>query len=107
VSVAVLVRLSRAGVSGLMSEDCVAGACARQSFDEGRAALPEGVDFTAIYSRRDGIVDWRACLDPAAHPVEVRASHLGMAVDPRVISEVVRGLRPGASVVEVDRGEIA
>jgi pimeloyl-ACP methyl ester carboxylesterase len=107
VSVAVLVRLSRAGVSGLMSEDCVAGACARQSFDEGRAPLPEGVDFTAIYSRRDGIVDWRACLDPAARPVEVRASHLGMAMDPRVIAEVVRGLRPGASVVEVDRGEIA
>jgi triacylglycerol lipase len=39
--------------------------------------------------------------------VEVRASHLGMAVDPRVIAEVVRGLRPGASAVEVDRGEIA
>ena len=24
------------------------------------------VAFTAIYSKRDGIVDWRACLDPAA-----------------------------------------
>jgi triacylglycerol lipase len=106
-SVALLVRLSRAGVPGLMSQDCIAGACARQSFDEGRAPLPDGVDFTAIYSRRDGIVDWRACIDPAARPVEVRASHLGMAVDPRVIAEVVRGLRPGASAVEVDRGEIA
>src|SRR6478735_1339850 len=31
-SVEVLVRLSRAGVPGLMAEDCVAGACARQSF---------------------------------------------------------------------------
>jgi triacylglycerol lipase len=106
-SVALLVRLSLAGVPGLMSQDCIAGACARQSFDEGRAPLPEGIDFTAIYSRRDGIVDWRACIDPAARPVEVRASHLGMAVDPRVIAEVVRGLRPGASAVEVDRGEIA
>jgi pimeloyl-ACP methyl ester carboxylesterase len=106
-SVALLVRLSRAGVPGLMSQDCVAGACARRSFDDGRAALPEDVDFTAIYSRRDGIVDWRACIDPAALAVEVRASHLGMAVDPRVMAEVVRALRPGTSVVEVDRGEIA
>ena len=106
-SVSLLVRLSRAGVPGLMSQDCVAGACARQSFDQGRAPLPEEVDFTAVYSRRDGIVDWRACLDPAARAVEVRASHVGMAVDPRVITEVVRGLRPEASVVEVDRGEIA
>ena len=50
-----------------MSEDCVAGDCARQSFDESRQPLPAGVAFTAIYSRRDGIVDWRACVDPLAH----------------------------------------
>ena len=37
-SVEMLVRLSRAGWPGLMSEDCVAGDCARQSFDESRAA---------------------------------------------------------------------
>jgi pimeloyl-ACP methyl ester carboxylesterase len=107
-SVDLLVRLSRAGVPGLMSADCVAGECARRSFDEGRAPLPDGLDFTAIYSRRDGIVDWRACIDPDARPVEVGASHVGMAVDPRVIDAVRAALRPGAgSVVEVDRGEIA
>ncbi|PVG81629.1 alpha/beta hydrolase [Nocardioides gansuensis] len=89
-----LVRLSRAGVPGLMSVDCVAGECARQSFEEARAPLSDDVDFTAIYSRRDGIVDWRACIDPAALPVEVRASHVGMAVDPRVIDEVLGALRP-------------
>ena len=106
-SVAMLVRLSRAGFPGVMSEDCVAGACARQSFDEGRAPLADSVDFTAIYSRRDGIVDWRACIDPLATPLEVRASHLGMAVDPRVIAVVMQALRPAPSAVEVDRGEIA
>ncbi|HEV2797734.1 MAG TPA: hypothetical protein VGV65_08950, partial [Nocardioides sp.] len=62
----------------------------------------------AIYSRRDGIVDWRACIDPVAHAVEVRSSHLGMAFDPTVIAVVSIALRPAvASVVEVDRGEIA
>lgn len=106
-SVAMLVRLSRAGFPGVMSEDCVAGACARQSFDEGRAPLDDSIDFTAIYSKRDGIVDWRACIDPDATAVEVRASHVGMAVDPRVIANVMQALRPGASVVEVDRGEVA
>ncbi|HYH35481.1 MAG TPA: alpha/beta fold hydrolase [Nocardioides sp.] len=108
-SVDVLVRLSRAGVRGLMSEDCVAGECARTSFEESRLPLPDGVAFTAFYSRRDGIVDWRACVDPLAHSVEVRASHLGMAIDPRVIQQVVAALvrhREG-SVVEVDRGESA
>ncbi|MFB9313627.1 esterase/lipase family protein [Nocardioides plantarum] len=88
-----LVRLSKAGVPGLMAEDCVAGDCARLSFDESRAPMPADVGFTAIYSRRDGIVDWRACIDPLAVPVEVTASHVGMALDPRVIDHVTAALR--------------
>lgn len=107
-SVEVLVRLSRAGVPGLMSEDCVAGACARQSFDEAQAPLAADVANTSVFSRRDGIVDWRACIDPGAHVVEVRASHCGMALDPRVIDVVLAALRPAVgSAVEVDRGKIA
>ena len=38
--------------------------------------------------RRDGIVDWRGCLDPQAKTVEVRTSHLGMAFDPGVLDLV-------------------
>ncbi|MGB0099830.1 MAG: alpha/beta fold hydrolase [Nocardioides sp.] len=108
-SVDVLTRLSSAGVPGLMSVDCVRGDCARQSFGENRAPMPRGVGFTAIYSRRDGIVDWRACVDPVAEAVEVTASHLGMAFDPRVIDLVSGALLRGAdaSAVEVDRGESA
>ena len=108
-SVDLLVRLSRAGVPGLMAEDCVAGPCARQSFEESRSPMPAGTGFTAIYSRRDGIVDWRACIDPLAVPVEVTASHLGMAFDPRVIDVVTAALLSSAdaSAVEVDRGESA
>jgi pimeloyl-ACP methyl ester carboxylesterase len=99
-----LVRLSRAGVPGLMALECVAGDCARASFDESRRPLPPEVAFTAVYSRRDGIVDWRACIDPLASPVEVRSSHLGMAVDPTVVSAVRRALRQrgseGAQITE-------
>lgn len=96
----VLVRLSRAGVPGLMSEDCVAGDCARTTFEESRQPVPSGVSLTCVYSRGDGMVDWRSCVDPLARPVEVRASHLGMAVDPRVVDVVVAellGLEPLAA----------
>lgn len=89
-----LTRLSRAGFGGLMSEDCIAGSCARASFEETQAPLDPAVGFTAIYSQRDGIVDWRACVDPAASPVEVTASHVGMALDPRVF-DVVRDALEG------------
>jgi pimeloyl-ACP methyl ester carboxylesterase len=108
-SVDLLVRLSRAGLPGLMSEECVAGVCARESFDESQQPVPAGVAFTAIYSKRDGIVDWRACVDPQGEKVEVTTSHVGMAIDPRVIDHVAAALarQRTQSLVEVDRSETA
>jgi pimeloyl-ACP methyl ester carboxylesterase len=46
---------------------------------------PIPVPSTAIYSRRDGIVTWRACIEPETElhqNVEVRCAHLGFGVDP-------------------------
>ncbi len=86
-------RLTKAGFGGLMSADCTRGECARLSFEETHTPLPADFPFTAIYSQRDGIVDWKACLDPAALQVEVRTSHCGMAVDPVVMDHVLRALR--------------
>ncbi|MFL6105713.1 MAG: esterase/lipase family protein [Marmoricola sp.] len=100
-----LTRLTRAGFGGLMSEDCIAGDCARASFEETHAPLDPEVGFTAIYSKRDGIVDWRACIDPAAVPVEVSASHVGMAIDPRVF-DVVRHALDGQRVERINRASL-
>ena len=90
--VRVLNRLSDAGFSTLMSADCVAGECAHLSFTESQEPLRADVGMTNIYSRRDGIVDWRACIDPQGEALEVRASHIGMAVDPRVSDRVLDAL---------------
>ena len=92
-----LLLLSRYGVPQVMTPDCVGGDCARESFAEMSSPLPEGVDYTAVFSRRDGIVDWRACLDPVAARVEVRSSHIGMAFDPRTHDVVVAALLGQAS----------
>jgi pimeloyl-ACP methyl ester carboxylesterase len=88
-----LSRLTRAGFGGMMGDDCFGGECARLSWEESRQELHPDLSFTAIYSRRDGIVDWKACLDPAATHVEVRTSHCGMAVDPVVMDHVLTALR--------------
>lgn len=100
-SVDVLVQLSRFGVPGLMSAECVGGSCAELSFGETQQALTNAVAMTNIYSRRDGIVDWRACIDPAGTAIEVRASHIGMALDPRVIDVVVGSLRRSSAAAAV------
>lgn len=111
VGVDLLVRLTRAGVPGLMTEDCVAGECAREGFEQARTPLAVDVDFAAVWSRRDGFVDPRACIDPEAAAFEVTASHVGMMMDPRTIDVVLAQLRTPTprptSVVEVDRGEVA
>ena len=90
--VEVLVSLSRLGLPAVMSADCVGGECARVSFEEMRAPLASHVGFTTIYSRRDGIADWKACIDPLAEAVEVRTSHIGMAFDATVCRVVAEAL---------------
>jgi hypothetical protein len=45
------------------------------------ASLPPALRAVAIYSRSDGIVSWKACLDPYAECVEVDSSHAGMSVN--------------------------
>jgi pimeloyl-ACP methyl ester carboxylesterase len=55
-----------------------------------RERLPDPIEVpsTAVYSRRDGIVHWRTCIEPetALHEnVEVRCSHIGFGVDPAVL----------------------
>jgi pimeloyl-ACP methyl ester carboxylesterase len=87
---AVLTALRRAGLGAVMGEDCTSGDCARLSWEQARDELAPSVAFTSVFSRRDGVVDWRGCLDPAAQTVEVASSHLGMAVDP-VVFDVVAG----------------
>lgn len=94
-TIEMLNRLSRAGVPGLMAEDCVAGTCALASFTEARQPITDEVRFTSVWSPLDGIVDPQACRDPLSHQVEVRTSHCGMAFDPRVRDIVVGALREG------------
>jgi len=90
--VAMLRRLQALGLPNVMGEDCTSGHCALRMWDESRKPLPPDFPFTAIYSPRDGIADWRACIDPAGQAAEVRTSHVGMALDPEVFDIVTDSL---------------
>lgn len=88
-SVAMLAEL---GMPGLFSTACADGDCCDSFRNDLIARLPSGIRATAIYSRNDGIVDWRACLDPYAEHVEVGSSHCGMAVNTEVYRVLERVL---------------
>ena len=94
--------LGSLGIRGLFSHACRFGACCRQARADATAAWPETVAFTSVYSRSDGIVDWRACLDPHARHIEVRSSHVGMAANPAVFQVVAEAFAaPGSELREV------
>jgi triacylglycerol lipase len=86
-----LKRLETLGLH-VMGRDCTEGGCALRMWEESKLPLPAGFPFTAIYSPRDGIADWRACIDPAGQAREVSTSHTGMALDPLVIDIVTETL---------------
>jgi hypothetical protein len=71
---------------------CLRGGCCERFRADLAGSFPAEVGYTALYSKTDGVVDWHACLDPAANQVEVRASHLGMGLNAEVYAELGNAL---------------
>jgi triacylglycerol lipase len=94
------------GVAGMFSSECHDGPCCARFRAELAGPFPRDVALVAVYSRTDGIVDWRACLDPEARHVEVHSSHVGMSAHPgvyRAIADALPGFWPPAEVVPLRR----
>jgi triacylglycerol lipase len=98
VNIGLVGSLGALGIRGLLSLGCLRfDRCCARAWREGMSPLPEDLPFLSIYSRSDGIIDWRACLDPAARHLEVDSSHCGMGFN----VEVVRAI--GAELARTER----
>jgi pimeloyl-ACP methyl ester carboxylesterase len=74
-------RLGSLGAPGLFKRSCLDGDCCASFWEDLAGPLAAGVQLVSVYSKSDGVVDWRSCLDPhATELVEIGASHCGMAV---------------------------
>lgn len=60
--------------------------------------LPDDVRGVSVFSRTDGILRAGACIAPSYKPVEVKASHLGMATSSAVYLAVAENLAASAKV---------
>lgn len=92
------------GVPGLMRAGCLWGGCCRRMREDIGGAFPVSVPFVSVYSREDGVVDWRASLDPAARNREVHTTHSGLILAPetlRVLGEEIDLLANGAGSVQL------
>ena len=70
-------RISRALVKQLAGQE--PGDCCTQFWHDLKQPFPDNVSYLSIWSRIDGVVNPKACHDPAARMLEVRSSHCGMA----------------------------
>jgi pimeloyl-ACP methyl ester carboxylesterase len=92
--IATISELARRGIpiGGCGADRCPFGSCSHAYTRDLVGPAPADVDLTSVYSRTDGVVQWRSCLHPSARRVEVRAAHVQMAVHPDVIRTVVAAL---------------
>ncbi len=85
--------LGALGAPRLFRRSCLDGACCADFWTDLAAPLPDGIGSVSIYSRSDGVVDWRACIDSQADAnVEIATSHCGMAVSPAAYRAVATAL---------------
>lgn len=97
------------GIRGFFRHSCLFGDCCKRFWEDLRSPVRRDVGYLSVYSRSDGIVRWRSCLDPSAEHFEVGSSHIGMAVSARVYGAIAAALaefrsrETGGSGVEVLR----
>jgi triacylglycerol lipase len=85
--------LGSARLPGMFRVSCLRGTCCKDFRTAITGPFPDDVGYVAVYSRSDGIVQWRSCLDPEADElVEVSASHCGMGLNAQAFLAVANAL---------------
>ena len=102
-NIVTLATLGSLGVPGLMRIGCSGtGDCCRGYNRDVTASLPAGTGSVSVFSRRDGVADWRACIDPDGSNVEVNATHCGMPSDPATQRAILEALESFESSPQVE-----
>jgi pimeloyl-ACP methyl ester carboxylesterase len=84
--------LGTLGMRGFFKHSCKTGECCETFWKDLAGPIPKGIGYLSVYSKSDGVVRWRACLDPEAEHLEIKASHVGMAVAPRAYRAIAGAL---------------
>ncbi|MFL6215781.1 MAG: esterase/lipase family protein [Blastocatellia bacterium] len=77
---------------------CFTGYCDCDAVNALQIPCPHRIPHTAIYTKTDGVVDWRVCVnnDPATD-VEVQSTHIGLAFSPWVYEVIANRLSQSGS----------
>jgi len=89
---ATLATIGTLGVPGVMRWGCRVARCCEPFWRDLAAPFPRGVGLLSVYSRTDGVVDWRACVDPGGRCLETPASHCGMVAHQPTLWSVAQAI---------------
>ncbi len=85
-----------------VQSECYSGLCSCDFFDSLRRPLLKSIVEAAIYTKSDGVVDWRCCVNGNPETdIEVRGTHVGLVFNPQVYRHVAGVL---ASAAERSQG---
>ena len=89
---AVRLRILQEHGNGVLPH-CYTGSCTCRFVDHLRREVPDSMIQTAIYTKHDGIVDWRYCVTKKnGSDFEVPGTHIGMAFNPTAYAIVAERL---------------
>lgn len=77
---------------GEFLHECATGECCRDYHDAVVGRVAPDLPFWSVVSRTDGVVDWRAALDPQARVLFVESTHFAMPVHPQVRAAIATAL---------------
>ncbi len=91
--------LQRQGGAADKKPHCYSGYCTCQFLDSLREEFPASVPQIAIYTKTDGVVDWRCCINELddGTDIEVPGTHVGLAFNPQVYKHIANFLAEPAS----------
>lgn len=77
---------------------CYTGYCNCETVKAWESPFPRTIPQTAVYTKSDGIVDWRVCVDTDEdNNYEVTGTHVGLVVNPKVYRIIADRLSKASS----------
>ena len=74
-------------------QDCYTGHCSCDFLNSLRRPVPPSVSHVAIYTKSDGVVDWRRCMNEDSDTdIEVSSTHVGLVFNPQVYRHIAERL---------------
>jgi triacylglycerol lipase len=103
VAEAVRMRILQEHGPGVL-RNCYTGRCTCNFIDSLKREVPDSMVETAIYTRDDGIVDWRFCITKNPEvDFEVAGTHVGMAFNPLAYTIIAERLAKARACESVSR----